>query len=131
MIHQQQRVQDLVGARRPASAGRTLAIVMALWVTASSPVGALPAFSDDLHSGWPTPVNVNQASLEELQRLPGVGPAKAEAILNARAQRGRFESLDELQEIKGIGPAMLQRLRGHLVLSAQPGGLLRETQSSE
>ena len=131
MIHQQQRVQDFVKARRPASAGRTLVIVMALWVSFSSPVGALPAFSDDLHSGWPTPVNINRASAEELQRLPGVGPAKAEAILSARAQRGGFDSLEELGDIKGIGPAMLERLRTHLVLSGEPSGISRETQSSE
>ena len=131
MIHQLHRVQDFVKPRRSASPGWTLAVVLALWVSFTSPVGALPAFSDELHSGWPTPVNINRASAEELQRLPGVGPAKAEAILSARAQRGGFESLEELRDIKGIGPAMLERLRVHLVLSGEPSGISREAQSSE
>ncbi len=56
-------------------------------------------------------VNINTATAAELELLPGVGPAKARAILEARRENGGFESVDELEEVKGIGPAALERLR--------------------
>ena len=56
-------------------------------------------------------VNVNTATVAELELLPGVGPSKARAILEARRDRGGFKSVEELEEVKGIGPAALERLR--------------------
>ena len=56
-------------------------------------------------------VNVNTASVEELQLLPGVGEVRARAIVDLRKQRGGFKSLEELRAVKGIGDASLERLR--------------------
>ncbi len=56
-------------------------------------------------------VNVNTATLEELQLLPGIGETRARAIVAAREQRGAFKSVDDLAEVKGIGQASLARLR--------------------
>ena len=56
-------------------------------------------------------VNVNTATAAELELLPGVGPAKARAILEARREKGGFKSVEELEDVKGIGPAALERLR--------------------
>ena len=56
-------------------------------------------------------VNVNTASLEELQLLPGVGETRARAIVAARTERGGFKSVDELVEVKGIGETSHARLR--------------------
>jgi len=56
-------------------------------------------------------VNINTAGLEELQRLPGVGPTTAERILEYRREHGKFESVDELDEVKGIGPKKLEKLK--------------------
>lgn len=56
-------------------------------------------------------VNINTASIEDLQRLPGIGPAMAQRIVEYRSGNGRFESVDELDEIKGIGSARLGKLR--------------------
>lgn len=58
-------------------------------------------------------VNVNTATLEELQALPGVGETRANAILETRQTRGGFASVDDLLEVKGIGPSSLERLRPH------------------
>jgi comEA protein len=56
-------------------------------------------------------VELNRASAEELEALPGVGPALARRIVEHRASRGRFRGVDDLDEVPGIGPAMLERLR--------------------
>jgi len=56
-------------------------------------------------------VNINAASVEELQRLPGVGPATAEKIADYRRQIGRFTSCEQLMDVKGIGPKKLEKMR--------------------
>ncbi len=57
------------------------------------------------------PVDVNSASLDELDSLPGVGPATAAAIVAERERIGGFTAVDELIEVPGIGPAKLEQLR--------------------
>lgn len=64
-------------------------------------------------------VNVNTASLEELQLLPGIGEARARAILDARERKGGFQSVDELVEVKGIGQAALERLRPFVTIKGK------------
>ena len=68
----------------------------------ATPGGATPA----------GPVDVNSAGVEELDQLPGVGPATAAAIVAYRDQHGPFGSVDGLAEVRGIGPAKLEALRG-------------------
>ena len=58
-----------------------------------------------------TPVDLNTATAEQLEALPGVGPATSRAILAYRASHGRFRSVTELLEVPGIGPAKLEALR--------------------
>jgi len=59
----------------------------------------------------PTIVDVNRASALELEALPGVGPATAAAIISERDSGGPFVSVDDLQRVPGIGPAKLDLLR--------------------
>ena len=59
----------------------------------------------------PSPVDLNAATVEQLDALPGVGPVTAGAIVAWRAANGRFTSVDQLGEVDGIGPARLERLR--------------------
>jgi competence protein ComEA len=61
-------------------------------------------------------IRVNSASQEELQRLPGVGPAIARAIIEQRARMGGFSSLGDLLKVKGIGPKKLEDMRFHVDL---------------
>lgn len=56
-------------------------------------------------------VNVNTASAEELQLLPGIGAARADAVVALRKQRGGFKSVEELKDVKGIGDAGLLKMR--------------------
>jgi len=69
-------------------------------------------------------VNVNTASVEELQLLPGVGAARARAIVELRKQRGGFKSLEELREVKGLGDASLERLRPFVAFEGKSTGHL-------
>ncbi|HTV20435.1 MAG TPA: helix-hairpin-helix domain-containing protein [Polyangiaceae bacterium] len=62
------------------------------------------------------PVVLNRADAAELQRLPGVGAKRAEAIIALRARLGRFRRPGDLLRIKGIGPRTLERMLPHLVL---------------
>ena len=70
-------------------------------------------------------VNINTATPQELELLPGVGPAKAKLILEYR-EKHAFRTVEELARVKGIGPKTVRRLRPHLVVrgptTAQPPG---------
>ena len=62
------------------------------------------------------PVELNSADLDDLESLPGVGPALARRILEERARQGRFGALEDLLAVRGIGPATLERLRPRVVV---------------
>ena len=66
--------------------------------------------------GHPPPVNLNTASLSDLDALPGIGPARAAAILQEREARGPFASVDDLARVSGLGPAAIARLRDRVVV---------------
>lgn len=57
------------------------------------------------------PVDVNRATADELEELPGVGPATAAAIVTERERNGPFADIDDLDRVPGIGPAKLAALR--------------------
>jgi len=61
-------------------------------------------------------VNINTASKDELIALPGIGPAKAQAILDYRKLNGPFKSVDDLKNVKGIGAKRLDKLRAELTV---------------
>ena len=64
-------------------------------------------------------VNINTATAEELERLPGVGPSRATAIVALRDRRGKFQKVQELMRVRGIGRATLRRLAPMLALEGQ------------
>lgn len=58
-----------------------------------------------------TRVNINTASAEELDTLPGIGLVKAQAIIDYRIEKGLFRTVDELLNVNGIGPKTLEDIR--------------------
>jgi competence ComEA-like helix-hairpin-helix protein len=62
-------------------------------------------------------VNLNDANAEQLERLPGIGPSRARAILDLRARLKRFTRVEELLRVKGIGRATFRKLRPLITLA--------------
>lgn len=61
-------------------------------------------------------ININTASFEELQELPGVGPAYAERIIEWREEHGPFTEKEQLLEIRGIGERRLENMKSMIEL---------------
>lgn len=96
---------------RNTRGGRGLALALAI---ASSLGLAEPAFAEDAAPKLVGTVNINTATPEQLELLPGIGESRAKAIVELRKQRGGFKSVDELAEVKGIGEAALEKLRPYV-----------------
>ncbi|HEY2814128.1 MAG TPA: helix-hairpin-helix domain-containing protein [Acidimicrobiales bacterium] len=73
-----------------------------------SPPGGASGSSSAASQG---PIDLNRASESDLEALPGIGPALAQAIVDYRTQHGAFTSIDDLTNVRGIGPAKLEQLR--------------------
>jgi competence ComEA-like helix-hairpin-helix protein len=63
------------------------------------------------------PININTANSDELQQVPGIGPATAEKILQMRKSYGAFKSVDDLLSIRGIGKKRLEKMRKYLTVT--------------
>lgn len=104
---------DAAGGPRPGVDVSTLNLARVLVdgeqlvVGATAPVAA--ATPSDTPSTAPASVDLNTATLEQLDTLPGIGPVTAQAILDWRTDHGAFTSVDELMEVSGIGDAILTR----------------------
>lgn len=61
-------------------------------------------------------INLNSATVEQLQTLPGVGPATAKAIVEHRTKSGKFNRIEEIINVKGIGEKKFQKIKDRLIL---------------
>ena len=80
------------------------------------------------------PININTASSEQLQLVPGIGPVTAQKILQMRKSYGSFKSVNDLEAIRGIGPKRLEKMRKYLTVgkprSANAAAPAKSTQKS-
>lgn len=118
-IHQGGRVVDLIElAGGLAEDADTAAINFAMYVQDEMAL-YVPRIGENVTSALPgqvgegagkETVNLNSAQSSELQTLPGIGPAKAEAIIEYRETNGPFKSIEDLKEISGIGDKTYEKL---------------------
>ena len=66
------------------------------------------------------PIDINTASLEELDTLPGIGPKTAQAIVEHRETQGKFASAEDLLQVRGIGPKKLAAILPHVTVQQKP-----------
>jgi len=67
-------------------------------------------------------VNINTATPGELDGVKGIGPSKAQAIVDYRTKNGPFKSLDDLKNVKGFGEKSIAKLKGELSISGPSEG---------
>jgi competence protein ComEA len=78
--------------------------------------GAVAATSAAAAGSSPsTPLDLNSATLDQLEGLPGIGPVTAQKILDYRQAHGAFHSVAELEGVPGIGPAHMAQLKGLVI----------------
>jgi competence protein ComEA len=85
--------------------------------------GSGPATPSKKTAGLSQPIDINQASLEELQRLPGVGPVMSQRIVEER-RKAPFKSVDDLRRVKGIGQKTLEKLRPFITVRSDAGKIV-------
>ncbi len=61
-------------------------------------------------------VNINTATAEQLQTLPGIGPSLAKTIIEHRTKSGKFSRIEELINVKGVGEKKFQKIKDRLVV---------------
>ena len=71
-------------------------------------------------AGAAAAINLNSATVEQLEALPGIGPKTAQLIVEYRQKSGGFKKVEELMNIKGIGEKSFLKLKPMLVVTAKP-----------
>ena len=104
--------------RRFVAAG--LAVVLALVLSA----GAVVEAAKPLPAGK---VNLNTATVSQLEDLPGIGPSLAARIVEHRQKNGAFKSVEDVMAVKGIGEKNFSKIQGYLSVGAPSAPATRET----
>lgn len=104
--------RDLAGLDRVVGFGPSLLSQLEPHLTFSAPPAAPAPGGQGPGGGRDSGVVLNRASASELEALPGIGPAKARAIVAYRELHGPFATLEALAQVRGIGPRILAQLRG-------------------
>lgn len=120
------RVQDAIqAAGGPAEAADTASLNLVKVLEDGAQIWVASEKGDPPGEGFPDPeiddpggelsqslININTATQVELESLPGIGPVRAQAILQYRQEHGPFHDISDLQDISGIGPATFEQLKG-------------------
>ncbi len=125
----QQLKEFFPGSRIESQSDGTLELYLA---GSKDPVTLKPA-SGSQPAAPDTRIDINTASVKELQQLPGIGAAKAKAIVEARESRPgkQFTSVDDLRGVAGIGEAIFSKIAGLIVANEPPTMDARRTNLAE
>lgn len=93
--------------RAQAALGAIVAVALFCGLAAPAVAKKLPA----------KPIDLNRATLAQLEELPGIGPARARQILEFRRKSGPFESVNDLLALSGIGPKRFKKLRPYVTVA--------------
>jgi competence protein ComEA len=74
----------------------------------------------------PQAIDLNRASADELQKLPGIGPKLAQRIIDHRLAKGPFASVEDVRKVSGIGPKILDRIKPYVSLGRNVDALARK-----
>lgn len=113
LVSRPQAVGNSVDTPRPVSEARERAVSR----PAREPDAAAPNDPGPVRSDVPRRVDLNQASLSDLEALPGIGPKLAQRVIEFRNERGPFRNVEDLREVKGIGRKKFDRLRPHVLVT--------------
>jgi competence protein ComEA len=92
-------------------------LAMAVCLSMAAPMMVQPVLAAaEATAATAAAININTASGEQLQDLPGIGQVVAERIIAYRTENGSFASADDLLKVKGIGVATLEKIRGRIVV---------------
>jgi competence protein ComEA len=79
-------------------------------------LGSVSVMAQKPAAAAPEKVNLNSATAEQLQGLPGIGPATAKNILDYRAKVGKFNKVEEIINVKGVGEKKFMKIKDRLIL---------------
>ena len=102
---------DAINLARVLQDGEQVIIPTLEQVESGTAASASVTGSTAAAAGAQVVVNINTAGVEELDTLPGVGPATAQAIVDERESNGPFASIEDIQRVSGIGEKKFEKLK--------------------
>ncbi len=79
-------------------------------------IGPVSALAQKAGPASAEKINLNSATVEQLQSLPGIGPAIAKSIIEYRTKVGKFNRIEEIINVKGVGEKKFQKIKDRLVV---------------